>query len=115
MIYFWLLLYFLASTALLIAIMAVFAQLLRLLVRLPRLLRALLGSLFYTAVAITLLVLPIWGLGFFWSLGKPADGAAKFAAFMACLASSWVAGLFFHRRYGAELRNLGYFRSPPQS
>lgn len=115
MIYFWLLLYFLASTVVLIAIMAVFARLLRLLARLPRGLRALLGSLSYTACAITLLVLPLWGLGFFWSQGNPEDGAAKIVSFIACLASSWIAGLFFYRRYGAELRNLAYFRSPPQS
>lgn len=59
MIYFWLLLYFLASSAVLIAIAAALAQRLRLLVRLPRPLRALLGSLFHSAVAMALLVLPI--------------------------------------------------------
>ncbi|ALV07386.1 hypothetical protein [Roseateles depolymerans] len=110
MIWLQLLAYFAAWTIALMAVLEVFAWLLRRVARLPRPLPLVLGLLLYGVVACTF-ALPLFGLELVQGPRAASSEEMRSVALMGYLVCLLLAVLFFRRRHLVALRALGYFQS----
>lgn len=109
---FWLqlLAYFAAWTLALMAVLEVFAWILRRAARLPRPLALLLGLLLYGVVGCTF-ALPLFGLELVQGPRAAPDENMRLVGLTAYLACLLLAVLFFRHRHLVALKALGYFQS----
>lgn len=101
--------YFVAWTVALIAVLEVFAWLLRRVARLPRPLPLLFGLLLYGVVACTF-ALPLFGLELVQGPPETSSEAMRSVGLLGYLACLLLAVLFFRRRHLEALKALGYFQ-----
>lgn len=100
--------YFVACTVALMAVLEVFALLLRLVAHLPRPFPLIFGILLYVAVACTY-ALPLFGLEIV--LGLQASEPMRLAGLTGYLVCLLIATLYFRHRHLYALKALGYFQS----
>jgi hypothetical protein len=109
MIWFQLIAFFIAWTAVLLLACEVYAWLLRCAARLPRLFRLLLGTLAYLFI-VAIIALPMFGFDFL--LGPFISSTTiRYVWMQSILGCPWFALVFFYKRHVPTLKTLGFFQS----